>query len=327
MPLNNCTEPVDDLATDVSEDTPKPLDVVCFGLLNRVRVATVEKYPAADSGAPILSLIELVGADAAIASVALDRLGCRVGLVSNDVGNDPDGRALLDRFEGTDVVTTATLLDGVSTPFGTLCVVDREATRTWFSFLSNSVESLLAADLSLVRQADLLYVDVYLETWQAGVRAIDYAIELRVPVLVNLSEHNDRVCRRLHHGRSVIQMSAAGPSIEQARGLAQALYDSYSASLCVLTMGRRGVVYTNRSGTFHLPAHPVKATSTAGAGAVFSAGMVYGRVQSWSDDRTVAFANALAALFCSTSDGISSSSAAEVMDWTSSRDLQCTKLC
>jgi len=98
-----------------------------------------------------LSLIDLVGADAAIASVALERLGCRVGLVSNDVGNDPEGRALLDRFKGTDVVTTASLLDGVSTPFGNLIVVDREATRTWFAFLSNSVESLLAADLSLVR--------------------------------------------------------------------------------------------------------------------------------------------------------------------------------
>jgi len=151
MPLNNCTEPTDDLTADVSEDTPKPLDVVCFGLLRRDRVATVEQYPGADSGAPILSLIDLVGADAAIASVALERLGCRVGLVSNDVGNDPEGRALLDRFKGTDVVTTASLLDGVSTPFGNLIVVDREATRTWFAFLSNSVESLLAADLSLVR--------------------------------------------------------------------------------------------------------------------------------------------------------------------------------
>lgn len=327
MPLINCTEPADDLETDVSEDTPKPLDVVCFGLLHRIRVATVEKYPEADSGAPILSLVELVGADAALASVALERLGCRVGLVSNDVGNDPEGEALLDHLKGTDVVTTATLLDGVSTPFGHLCVVDREATRTWFGFLGNSVESLLAADLRLVRGADFFYVDVYPETWQAGLRAIDYATELQVPVLVNLCEHSERVRRNLHHNRSVIQMSAASPSIEQATGMSQALYESYSASLCVLTMGRRGVVYTNRSGTFHLPAHPVKVANTAGAGAIFSAGMVYGRVQSWSDDKAVAFANALAALFCSASDGVSSSSTAEVMDWASSRDLQCAKLC
>ena len=250
-----------------------------------------------------------------------------MGLISNDVGNDPEGQSLLDHFGKTDVVTTATLLDGTNTPFGNFCVVDREATRTWFGYLGNSVESLHAADLRLVRQAGFLYVDLYPETWQAGLRAIDYALESRVPVFVNLCDHSDRVCRDLHHSRSVVQMSVASRSLEQATATSQALYASYSASLCVLTMGRGGVVYTNRSGTFHLPAHSVQIANTTGAGAIFSAGMVYGRVRSWSDDKTVGFANALAALFCSTSDGVSSASAAEVMGWASSRDLHRTRLC
>ena len=43
------------------------------------------------SGAGILSLMDLICADAAITCVTLDGLGCRVGLISNDVGNDPDG--------------------------------------------------------------------------------------------------------------------------------------------------------------------------------------------------------------------------------------------
>ena len=156
---------------------------------------------------------------------------------------------------------------------------------------------------------------------------VDYATELQIPVLVNLSEYNEKVRRSLHHGRSVIQKSAAGPSIKEAIATAQTLYERYAASLCVLTMGDRGVVYTNRCGTFHLAAHPVTVANTAGAGAVFSAGMAYGRVHSWSDGKTVAFANALAARFCTTPDGVSSSSAAEVMDWAANRDLRPTKLC
>jgi sugar/nucleoside kinase (ribokinase family) len=160
MLLNDCTESTDDFVTDINEDMPKPLDVVCFGVLFPMRLATVEEYPKADSGADILSLIEFIGADAPITSLTLDGLGCRVGLISNDIGNDLDGRRLLNRFKRTDIVTTVTLLGDVSAPF-CLTVVDRDGNRTWFTFLSNAVEGLLTADLSLVCQTDILYVDVY----------------------------------------------------------------------------------------------------------------------------------------------------------------------
>jgi hypothetical protein len=90
------------------------------------------------------------------------------------------------------------------------------------------------------------------------------------------------------------------------------------------TMARHGVVYTNHSGTFHLPAHDVKVANTAGAGATFSAGLIFGRVQSWPDDETVAFANALAGLYCSGPSGISCFSATEVMEFAASRGLQLT---
>ena len=327
MLLNDCTESTDDFVTDINEDMPKPLDVVCFGVLFPMRIATVEEYPKADSGADILSLIEFIGADAPITSLTLDGLGCRVGLISNDIGNDLDGRRLLNRFKRTDIVTTVTLLGDVSTPF-CLTVVDRDGNRTWFTFLSNAVEGLLTADLSLVCQTDILYVDAYPPIWQASVRAIDCAIELGVPIFVNLDcVPNEELGRRLQKGVSVIQRGAVGQSIEQAREMAQTFFDSYSASLCVITMARHGVVYTNHSGTYYLPAHDVKVANTAGAGATFSAGLIFGRVQSWPDDETVAFANALAGLYCSGPSGISCFSATEVMEFAASRGLQLTKLC
>lgn len=327
MLLNDCTESTDDFVTDINEDMPKPLDVVCFGVLFPARVATVEEYPKADSGADILSLIESIGADAPITSLTLDGLGCRVGLISNDIGNDLDGRRLLNRFKRTDIVTTVTLLGDVSTPF-CLNVVDRDGNRTWFTFLSNAVEGLLTADLSLVCQTDILYVDAYPPIWQASVRAIDCAIELGVPIFVNLDcVPNEELGRRLQKGVSVIQRGAVGQSIEQAREMAQTFFDSYSASLCVITMARHGVIYTNHSGTFYLPAHDVKVANTAGAGATFSAGLIFGRVQSWPDDETVAFANALAGLYCSVPSGISCFSATEVMEFAASRGLQLIKLC
>jgi sugar/nucleoside kinase (ribokinase family) len=325
---NNCTESANDFVTGGHEGMPKPLDVVCCGILFPLHVAAVEEYPKADSGTDILSLIEVIGADAPITSLTLDGLGCSVGLISNNIGKDPAGRDLLDRLKRTDIVTTVTLLDDVSTPF-CLTVVDRDGNRTWFTFVSDSVESLLTADLSLVGQTDLFYVDVYGQTWPASVRAIDCAIELGVPIFVNLDEHlpNEELDRRLQRGVSVIQGAAPGQSIERAREMTQTLFESYSASLCVLTAGRHGVIYANHSGTYHLPAHDVKVVNTCGAGATFSAGLIFGRVQSWPDDETVAFANALAGLFCSVPCGNSCFSARAVLEFAASRGLKFTKLC
>ena len=328
MLLNDSTEPTDEGVPDIPEAVPGPLDVVCFGILTPMRIGTVEEYPPADSGAIILELIDFICADAAVTGLTLDGLGCRVGLISNDVGNDPEGRELRNRFQSTDMATTFTLQDDVTTPFG-LTLVDRAGSRTWFNFMSNAVETLSTVDLGLVPQADLLYVDVYPEIWQASVRAIDHAIEHSVPVFVNLDDCytvDDELDQCLQQGVSVIQRAAGGQSVEQACETAQTLLDSYAASLCALTMGPNGVVYANDSGTFHLAAHEVEVAHTAGAGATFSAGLIFGLVQSWPDDEAVAFANALAGLNCSVPEGVSSFSVTDVMEFALSRGLQLTKL-
>jgi sugar/nucleoside kinase (ribokinase family) len=110
MQLNDCKESEDHIATDINDDMPKPVDVVYFGILFPLLVATVEEYPKADSGADIFSLNEFIGADAPITSLILDGLGCRVGLISNDVGNDPGGQEVLDSLNRTDIVTAVSML-------------------------------------------------------------------------------------------------------------------------------------------------------------------------------------------------------------------------
>jgi sugar/nucleoside kinase (ribokinase family) len=328
MQLNDNNEPTDSFATDTNKYMLKPVDVVCFGILFPLLVATIDEYPKADSGADILSLNKFIGADAPITSFILDGLGCRVGLISNDVGNDPGGHELLDRLKRTDIVTAVSPREDVSTPF-CLTVVDRDSNRTWFTLQSDAIESLLTADLSLVHQTDFLYVDAYPQMWQASVRVIDCALDLGVPIFVNLDQDvpNEELSRRLLRGTSFIQRGAVGQSIEKAREMAQTLFDSYSPSLCIITMAQEGVIYTNHSGTYHLPAHDIEVANTAGAGATFSAGLIFGRVRSWSDDETVAFANALAGLYCSVPSGFSCFSMADVMEFSASRGLKSTKLC
>jgi sugar/nucleoside kinase (ribokinase family) len=294
----------------------QPMDIVCFGPVSRLLVAQVEEYPQADSGADVSSLLRQVAADAPIISLILSRLGCKVGLIGNDLGDDGDGRDLLDLFGQNDIVTTISLRSEVETPI-TFTVVDRDGNRTWFSSLRGAAENLSTARLDLAAAARLFYVDAYAVCQQASIRAIDFAIQMGIPVLVNLGDDapGDELIQCLRQGVSIVQSSAEGHSIEQAKELAQTHLQAYRASLSVVTMGKTGVSYAARMGTFHLPAHTVRVVNTAGAGSAFSAGLIFGRLQSWSSEEAVIFANALAALYCSVPNGIGRFSPQEVLEF------------
>jgi sulfofructose kinase len=294
----------------------QPMDIVCFGPVSRLLVAQVEKYPQADSGAYVSSLRRQVAADAPIISLILRRLGCKVGLIGNDLGDDGDGRDLLDLFGQNDIVTSISLGSEVETPV-VFTVVDRDGNRTWFFPLGGAVESLSTVRLDLAAAARLLYVDAYAICWQASIRAIDFAIQMGVPVFVNLGDDapGDELIQCLRQGVSIVQTSAEAHSIEQAKELAQTHLQSYRASLSVVTMGKTGVSYAARTGTFHLPAHTVQVVNTVGAGSAFSAGLIFGRLQSWSSEKAVVFANALAALHCSVPNGVGRFSPEEVLEF------------
>ncbi|NIV31093.1 MAG: hypothetical protein GWN58_16845 [Anaerolineae bacterium] len=179
------------------------------------------------------------------------------------------------------------------------------------------MESLSTVRLDLAAAAQILYVDAYAICWQASIRAIDFAIQMGVPVFVNLGDDapGDELIRCLRQGVSIVQTSAEGHSIEQAKELAQTHLQSYGASLSVVTMGKTGVSYAARTGTFHLPAHTVRVVNTVGAGSAFSAGLIFGRLQSWSSEEAMVFANALAALHCSVQNGVGRFSPEEVLEF------------
>ncbi|MCA9216819.1 MAG: carbohydrate kinase family protein [Planctomycetales bacterium] len=69
-------------------------------------------------------------------------------------------------------------------------------------------------------------------------------------------------------------------------------------TMAVFTQGSRGATAYRSDGKFHIPAFPVSAIDTNGAGDVFCGGLIYGLLQSYSPEETVRFASACAALKC-----------------------------
>ena len=64
----------------------------------------------------------------------------------------------------------------------------------------------------------------------------------------------------------------------------------------VVTLGERGVLYLEQGEVRRLPAFPVRAVDTTGAGDIFHGAFAYGVLQGWALSRTVRFAAMAAAL-------------------------------
>ena len=137
-------------------------DLACFGYLAHAQVNAVRTYPAANTGTEVVQVFPSLAGDAPITALTARRLGATVHLVSNRVGVDHTGQAVLDALNNATVGHHAVPRTGldVSTPQLTI-VTDDAGTRTWFAWLGDAVDQLATVDLTLLAVARLAYIDCY----------------------------------------------------------------------------------------------------------------------------------------------------------------------
>jgi sugar/nucleoside kinase (ribokinase family) len=73
------------------------------------------------------------------------------------------------------------------------------------------------------------------------------------------------------------------------------LYEHCPGSV-IIKLGEAGCIAKTEEGTFQHPAFPIKALDTTGAGDSFNAGVIFGFLNEWGVDKTLRFANAVAAM-------------------------------
>jgi sulfofructose kinase len=263
-------------------------------------IALVQKYPGEDERVMADEISRAGGGPAAVAAVALSRLGVRSAIVGT-IGDDVDGKEVLQIFEREGVDTTGISI-GSSPTAGSVIVASREHSARAISTRQPVVQAPINdAARDLISRAQWLHVD------HVGIKRLDeigvsrgkgpqisfdagYGVESFDPIIVDLFVPTDR------------QMALRYPGIDLAVALEN---DSLKAgNTIVATQGSAGSAgFSPESGLVTAPGFKVDVTSTLGAGDVFHGALVAQIIQGFSLQDSMRRANAVAALSCRGLDG------------------------
>jgi sugar/nucleoside kinase (ribokinase family) len=251
-------------------------DLACFGYLAHAQVTAVRAYPAVNTGTEVVQVFPSLAGDAPITALTARRLGATVHLVSNRVGVDHAGQAVLDELDTATVSHHAvpSSAAGSGTPQLTI-VTDDAGTRTWFAWLRDAVDQLTAVDLTPLALARLAYIDCYRILDVPAAAAITAS---RAPLLLNLGgDVLSPAIADAASGRHVafVQTNLDELDADRAEALAADLYARLSPETVVVTLGRLGALGCTAAGAFWVPAPRVPVRHTHGAGAAFSGGLAH----------------------------------------------------
>jgi sulfofructose kinase len=276
------------------------IQAVCVGVITIDTIALVDKYPSADERVMAQEISRAGGGPAAVAAVALSRLGIKSAIVGT-IGDDADGKEVLRIFEKEGVDTSGISL-GTSATAGSVIVASKEHSARAISTRQPMVQAPInEAAKKLIAQAQWVHVDHVginrladlgisrgngpLISFDAG-----YGVETFDPITVDLFVPTDR------------QMALRYPGIDLAVALEN---DSMKAgNTVVATQGSAGSAgFSPETGLVTAPSFAVDVMSTLGAGDVFHGALVAQLIQGFPLQEAMQRANAVAALSCTGLDG------------------------
>ena len=276
------------------------IQAVCVGVITIDTIALVDKYPSADERVIAQDISRAGGGPAAVAAVALSRLGVKSAIVGT-IGDDPDGKEVLRIFEKEGVDTSGISI-GSSATSGSVIVASKELSSRAISTRQPMVQAPInEAAKKLIAQAQWVHVDHLgitrltelgisrgngpLISFDAG-----YGVETFDPITVDLFVPTDR------------QMALRYPGIDLAVALEN---DSMKAgNTVVATQGSAGSAgFSPETGLVTAPGFAVDVKSTLGAGDVFHGALVAQLIHGFALQEAMIRANAVAALSCTGLDG------------------------
>jgi sulfofructose kinase len=276
------------------------VQAVCVGIITIDTIALVEKYPSADERVVALEISRAGGGPAAVAAVALSRLGMKSAIVGT-IGNDADGKELLRIFEKEGVETSGISV-GTSATAGSVIVASKEHSERAISTRHPMIQAPInEAAKKLITQAQWVHLDHVgitrlaelgisrgngpLISFDAG-----YGVETFDPITVDLFVPTDR------------QMALRYPGIDLAVALEN---DSMKAgNTVVATQGSAGSAgFSPETGLVTAQGFTVDVMSTLGAGDVFHGALVAQLIHGFPLREAMLRANAVAALSCTGLDG------------------------
>lgn len=258
-------------------------DVIGFGALNMDKIYSVDSIPTKDEEVFVTNLKLHPGGSAANTIVGLKRLKVRAGIMGK-VGNDEDGDLLIEDFREEGVDTTS-ILRGEGRSGSAMILVDNDGNRAIIvdpgvndtiqcdemdleyisnfrllhltSFICREVQKSLESQKKLVDdfESDISFDPgmVYAKRGIGGLRGLLNSTKIFMP-----SEAELRILTGESYRKGAALMLKEGPEIVAVK------------------LGNRGCYITDGEQETEVPAYPVKAIDTTGAGDAFNAGFIFG---------------------------------------------------
>lgn len=273
--------------------------VLCVGVITIDTIALVDRYPAEDERVVAEQIIRAGGGPAAVAAVALARLGIK-SAIAGTIGSDVDGDLVREIFEREGVNSDGVVRNGTETS-GSVIVVSREHSARAISTRQPVQQAPLNdAAKELSRVVDWVHVD------HVGITQIEnvvprgmgpkisfdagYGVEAFDVRKVDLFAPNDKSLLSRHPSKSLSEALQADSEL--------------SDGIVVATQGSEGSsAYSRETGLVQAPSFKTEVLSTLGAGDVFHGALLAQLLQGFSLSESLKRANAVAALSCRGLDG------------------------
>ena len=275
------------------------LDVVGLGESSIDYVYIVPHLPGADMPKlPIHSHFSACGGQVATTMAACAALGLKAAYLG-PVGSDENGARVRTELESRGVDVSRLLVRTADTRYAVILVEEASGDR---QVLWQRDERLgLSQDdvrEDLFAGARVLHVDAVDEG--AAIHAATIARARGLVVTSDIDTVTSRTPELLAAVTVAIVAEQVPGQLTGERDIERALRamrTRHDGLLCV-TLGEGGSAALDGNEFHRVPAVPVEAVDTTGAGDVFRAGMIFGLLQNWPTRRILQFANAAAAVSC-----------------------------
>ena len=271
-----------------------------MGVITVDTIALVDQYPQEDERVVAQQISRAGGGPAAVAAVALSRLGIRSSIIGT-IGDDADGKEVLRIFEKEGVDTSGVSIGDTSTAGSVIVASKKNNTRAISTRQPVTQVPLNESAKKMISASEWLHVDHVGVTRlnEAGITRgkgpqisfdAGYGVEDFDPSLVDLFVPTDR------------QMSLRYPGVSLSVALEND--STKSGNTVVATQGSAGSSgYSSETGLVSASGFKVEVTSTLGAGDVFHGAIIAQIIQGFELSQALRRANAVAALSCRGLDG------------------------
>ena len=271
-----------------------------MGVITVDTIALVDQYPQEDERVVAQQISRAGGGPAAVAAVALSRLGIRSAIVGT-IGDDADGKEVLRIFEKEGVDTSGVSIGSTATAGSVIVASKKNSARAISTRQPVTQSPLNESAKKMISAAEWLHVDHVGVTRlnEAGITRgkgpqisfdAGYGVEDFDPSLVDLFVPTDR------------QMSLRYPGVSLSVALEND--STKSGNTVVATQGSAGSSgYSPETGLVSASGFKVEVTSTLGAGDVFHGALIAQIFQGFELSLALRRANAVAALSCRGLDG------------------------